>query len=331
MIELKNETPLVSVSMIAFHAEAYIARAIEGVLSQHADFPLELVIGDDCSGDNTRAICEAYAQKFPDKVRLLPNEPNLGIGANTARTMGNCRGKYIAVCDGDDVWTDPYKLQRQVDFLEKNPDFGAVYTDVETISCDGEPIPDKEQDQIREMYAQGELFIPLLQANFINNSTAVFRRDLLAGLAIRGDRSYQIPDHIRWLHIAAQAKIHFLNYKSTQYRKHSAGLSVSAPLSKIRGNRRMLRQSLLSSIPIFVRHNTRPLFRAERIVLFRRIMSVALRGPGPLHARLRMWQLAFKYYPGISGLLTIGLSKMGQLLPSFNKLLLISNFQELNV
>ena len=330
MMDTKNETPLVSVSMIAFHAGAFIARAIEGVLNQRVAFPVELVIGDDCSRDNTRAICEAYAEKYPGKIRVLPQEPNLGIGANTARTMGSCRGKYIAVCDGDDIWTDPDKLQRQVDFLEKNAGYGAVYTDVETISDTDEPIPDKEQDLIREMYAHGDVFIPLLQANFINNSTAIFRRDLIANLAIQTDRSYQIPDHIRWLHIAAQAKIHFLNYKSTQYRKHAAGLSVAVPDHKILGNRRMLRYSLLNSIPIFVKHNTKPLLRPERIVLFRRTFSVILRGPGPVKMRLSLLPLAVKFFPGVSGMIAIGLSKLGQLLPSFNKLMLISDLKELN-
>ena len=132
-----HNSPLVSVSMICYNAEAFIAESIESILNQKVDFPIELVIGDDCSKDNTRQICETYAEKYPEIIRLLLPENNLGIGGNTARTMGSCRGKYIAVCDGDDIWIDPHKLKRQVDFLEQNPHYGVVYTDVETVSETG--------------------------------------------------------------------------------------------------------------------------------------------------------------------------------------------------
>lgn len=311
---------MVSVSMIAYHAEAYIREAIEGVLRQQVDFPIELVIGDDCSADDTRRICESYALKYPGIVRLLPAEANMGITANTARTMGSCQGKYIAVCDGDDIWTDPLKLKKQVDFLEGNPAYGIVYTDVETISDTGEPIADLEQDEIREMYTQGDVFIKLLQANFINNSTAVFRRALITDLVISPDRSYQIPDHIRWLHIATCANVHFINYKSTHYRKHSSGLSVAVPLAKIRGNKRMLRRYLLNIIPKFDHCNKKPLSREDRIVVFRRVMSLALRGPGSFRVRWRMLRLAPKYFPGLSGLVKITISKIIQFF-SINKII----------
>ncbi len=321
--------PMVSVSMITYHAEAYIREAIEGVLRQQVDFPIELVIGDDCSTDDTRRICEAYVQKYPGIIRLLPAEANMGIAANTARTMGSCRGKYIAVCDGDDIWTDPLKLKQQVDFLERNPAYGIVYTDVETISETGEPVADVEQDEIREMYTQGDVFIKLLQANFINNSTAVFRRELIADLVIAPDRSYQIPDHIRWLHIATCAKVHFINYKSTNYRKHSSGLSVAVPVEKIEGNKRMLRQYLYRILPKFHRYNHTPLDRAERSVVFRRILSLALRGPGTTAIRWRILRLAPSYYPGLSNMIKISVSKIIQLFTS-PKIMAGFGFKELN-
>ena len=315
--------------MIAFQAEPFISEAIEGVLRQQADFPIELVIGDDCSGDGTRAICEAYSKRYPDLIRLLPEAPNMGIAANTARTMGSCRGKYIAVCDGDDIWTDPFKLQRQVDFLEHNPGYGVVYTDVETISHSGDCIADPEQDMIREMYLQGDVFVQLLQANFINNSTAVFRRDLIGDLRIQPDRSYLIPDHIRWLHIATCSKIQFLNYKSTAYRKHPSGLSVAVPKEKIRGNRRMLRYSLYNILLKFERCNTRQLSREERQVLFRRICSLMLRPPGSLAMRFRMLCLLPKYYPGATDLCRIGLYKLRQFF-TWDRSLIVSGFIDFN-
>jgi len=124
---MANIPPLVSVQMITYNHEPFIAQAIEGVLMQKTNFKYELVIGEDCSTDNTRKICEEYARNYPDIIRLLPSEKNLGMFANGTRTMKACmNGKYIGICEGDDYWTDPYKLQKQVDFLEKNSRIIAV-------------------------------------------------------------------------------------------------------------------------------------------------------------------------------------------------------------
>lgn len=327
---MSTNPPLVSVSMICYNAEMYITAAIEGVLNQKVNFPIELVIGDDCSRDKTREICETFEQNYPHIIRLLPVEANLGIGANTARTLGNCRGKYIAICDGDDIWVDPLKLKRQVDFLEKKPEYGVVYTDVETISETGEPLFDPEQEAIRKMYAEGAVFVNLLGANFINNSTSAFRRELISDLHISTDRSYLIPDHIRWLHIAARARVHFMNYKSTFYRKHTSGLSIAVPPDKIRGNRRALRRSYYYAIPIFHQFNTPKPDRLERILLFRRILSLVVRGPGTVGERLKMLWLATKYFPGLTGLINIGLQKAGKL-RAINPVILTSEIQELPI
>ncbi len=113
--------PMVSVYMITFNHERFVAQAIESVLMQETDFPVELVIGEDCSTDGTRAICEHYSRTYPDRIRLLPSERNLGMQANARRTYQACRGKYIAHLEGDDYWTDPRKLQKQVAWLEQHP------------------------------------------------------------------------------------------------------------------------------------------------------------------------------------------------------------------
>lgn len=113
--------PLVSVYMITFNHEPYVAQAIESVLMQKTEYPFELVIGEDCSTDGTRAICERYAHAHPSGIRLLPSERNLGMQVNARRTYQACRGKYIAHLEGDDYWTDPRKLQKQVAWLEQHP------------------------------------------------------------------------------------------------------------------------------------------------------------------------------------------------------------------
>lgn len=128
----------VSIFMLTYNQEQFIAQTIESVLMQKTNFSYQLVIGEDCSTDVTRSICKSYAQQFPEKIKLLaPLEKNIGLIANYMRTIKECNGKYIAICDGDDYWIDEYKLQKQVDFLENNPDFSIVYTRVRKLFPNG--------------------------------------------------------------------------------------------------------------------------------------------------------------------------------------------------
>jgi glycosyltransferase involved in cell wall biosynthesis len=112
----------VSVPMVTYNHGPYIAQAIESVLMQDLAERFELVIGDDCSPDNTRAIAEGYARAHPQRIRLLPPEDRLGGRKNFLRTLRACQGRYVAQLDGDDFWTEPEKLRRQAELLDANPD-----------------------------------------------------------------------------------------------------------------------------------------------------------------------------------------------------------------
>lgn len=113
---------LVSVNCITYNHEKYIGDAIEGFLMQKTNFDFEILIGEDCSTDNTKTICENYAKKAKGKIRLITSDSNVGARKNSERLLEHSRGKYIALCEGDDFWTDPYKLQKQVDYMESHPD-----------------------------------------------------------------------------------------------------------------------------------------------------------------------------------------------------------------
>ena len=302
---MPNENLVISVCMIAYNVEPYLAKAIEGVLFQKTEFPFELVIGEDCSKDGTRRICEDYAARYPGLIRLLPSGVNLGMAGNYARTLAHCRGKYIAVCDSDDIWVDPLKLQQQVRFLEEHPDYGVVYTDVETISETGEVFNDPDHAQIRTGYAEGDVFFRLLQGNFVNNPTAVFRLALLNGHQIDADRRYYNYDHLLWLHIAAQSKVGFINAKTTQYRKHSG----SATRSKT-SNRHKFQYHLFNIIIGFDRHNKRPLSKPERALLFKKMLSVLYRKENTLKMKVHMLAMIPKYFPGATGLIRVFIHKI---------------------
>lgn len=120
--------PLVSISMLTYNHAPYIARAIEGVLQQKTTFLFELVIGEDCSTDNTSEIISEYHKKHPDIIRVITSDENIGATRNGIRTLKACQGKYLAFCEGDDYWHHPYKLQKQADYLEHHEDCGLVYS-----------------------------------------------------------------------------------------------------------------------------------------------------------------------------------------------------------
>ncbi len=126
---IRDVSPVVSVIMITYNHEAYLSQAIEAVLAQKTTFPIELIIGEDCSLDNTRQIAAEYQRKNPQIIRVITSEKNVGACKNQARILSASRGKYIAYCDGDDCWHDNLKLQKQVDFLENNSQYVAAYHD----------------------------------------------------------------------------------------------------------------------------------------------------------------------------------------------------------
>lgn len=125
--------PVVSVLIVTYNHEPYIRRAIEGVMMQRTDFEFELVIGEDASTDKTREICFEYQKKHPDIIRVLWWHENLSkvkhpAGGNLQRVQAHCRGDFIALCEGDDYWINPEKLQKQVDVLLAHKNVGWCFT-----------------------------------------------------------------------------------------------------------------------------------------------------------------------------------------------------------
>lgn len=117
--------PLVSVAVIAYNVDSYIAETLESILDQVVDFQVEVLVGEDCSTDRTREIVLKYKAQYPDIIRVLEHPHNLGLTPNSVETQNACTGKYIALCDGDDFWTDENKLKRQIDFLQENENYSA--------------------------------------------------------------------------------------------------------------------------------------------------------------------------------------------------------------
>jgi len=132
-----KSSPLVSIWMITYNHENYIREAIDSILMQEVDFDYEIVIGEDCSTDGTREILLEYAEQYPEKFKLLLHDKNLGLIENMLTTFRACSGTYIATLEGDDFWTDPLKLQKQVDFLEEHEEYSMCYHAIDNVTSDG--------------------------------------------------------------------------------------------------------------------------------------------------------------------------------------------------
>lgn len=132
-MEIQKE-PIVSVCMITYNHEKFIRHALDSVLMQKTNFDYEILIGDDCSTDNTVRIIEEIQNKYPNRIQLFKRKKNMGMCANSYNVMCHARGKYIANLEGDDYWTTENKLQKLYDFLENNLDCSAVGHRVEVVN-----------------------------------------------------------------------------------------------------------------------------------------------------------------------------------------------------
>jgi glycosyltransferase involved in cell wall biosynthesis len=165
--------PVVSVCMTTYNQAPYISEAIESVLCQETSFPFELVIGEDCSTDKTLEICRQYQTRYPEVIKLHPRHPNLGFAKNLALTWAECKGQYIAILEGDDLWCSPSKLQEQVDFLQANPDYSMCYTKTNIKSEE----PNRhDQWPYRQTRKNTLTTSDILRHNLIANCSVMYRR-----------------------------------------------------------------------------------------------------------------------------------------------------------
>jgi glycosyltransferase involved in cell wall biosynthesis len=213
---------MISVGVMGYNQEAFVREAMDSILAQQCSYPIEIIVGDDASTDNTRAILEKYQQKHPSIIRLLPKAPNKGVLRNYADVIKACTGKYIAFCHCDDYWHDPLKLQKQVDFLENNPEYGLVHTDADfyfentksTIysyrAKHSGPIPD------------GDVFEALLTNQFsITTPTAVYTKaamDKYVDFNEFEKAGFLYEDLPTWLELAQHVKFKFMPDSTSTYR-----------------------------------------------------------------------------------------------------------------
>ncbi len=210
---------VLSVCLITYNHAKFIREAIEGVLMQEVDFSWELIIADDFSTDGTREILIEYSQKHPSFITLILQEKNVGPAQNWIDLLNKPKGKYIAYLDGDDYWTEPNKLQKQVDFLNANTSYSAC--------CHNVTQYDERNAEKHIFWTwQTEKDIDMLQlstGNCISTLSLVFRNDkaLIAELPTFID--YPIGDYVLNLLLAKKGMIKYFPFLGGVYRVHEKG------------------------------------------------------------------------------------------------------------
>lgn len=236
----------ISVAVITYNQQDTIAQTLDSILCQKGDFELEVVIGEDCSTDNTLAICQEYAVRYPEQVVLLENTHNLGIMANFARVMKACTGEYVGICAGDDYWCDEEKLQKQLAYFKAHPESGVCTTNgYRYLVRRDEMVPgiaplqpikdgDVSKHYFSESYQGGVYAMPL---------TMLFRRELLqyVDFDVFIERGFPVEDypmqaimamHTKWGHIDDLTVVYrvysesatFISYDHPKYMKYHRGL-----------------------------------------------------------------------------------------------------------
>ena len=232
--EIVNTPLMVTIRCITYNHKPYIRQCLEGFVMQNTNFRFEAIVHDDASTDGTAAIIREYAEKYPDIIKPIyetENQYSKHDGSLDRIMDAHMHGKYIALCEGDDYWIDPLKLQKQVDFLEKHPEYGLCYTNYETLYESKKqivPAPSAKRNS-------GNIFEELLQRNFIVTATVLFRTNVYYSASkqiMEYAQSWSIGDYPLWLEIAKDWKIKYLRDCTTIYRVLSDSASHSSNVNK---------------------------------------------------------------------------------------------------
>lgn len=221
---------IVSVCVISYKHEEFIASCIDGILAQKTSFPFEVLISDDASPDRTHEIIKSYVAKYPTIIRDISKEKNIGSVKNFYTTLLNANGNYIAICEGDDYWSDPLKLQKQIDFLEHNSEYGMTYARAKLYN-----------NSLKKFYknANGgkinsfkEIFV---HGSRVTTLTSCFRKELFLRYIEEVkplEKNWRLGDLPMWLWFFYNSKVHFSPDIVAVYRKLENSASNSTDFQK---------------------------------------------------------------------------------------------------
>ena len=215
----------VSICCITYNQAKYIKQCLDGFIMQKTNFPFEVLIHDDASVDGTKEIIEEYTRKYPDIIKpVYENENQYSKGVSISKTYNfpRVRGKYVVMCEGDDYWTDEYKLQKQVDFMEANPDYTICFHRVKRIFETG--IKEDDIFPTQTMVDAGFTFENLLKCNFIQTNSVMYRWNAIDDVAAKFPSDILPGDWYLHLMFAKEGKIKFMEDIMSVYRVNANGV-----------------------------------------------------------------------------------------------------------
>lgn len=215
---------IVSVSCITYNHAKYIRQCLDGILMQKADFQYEILIHDDASTDGTDDIIREYAQKYPTIIKPIfekENQYSKGVPISATFNYPRAEGKYIALCEGDDYWTDPYKLQKQVVYMESHPGYAMCFTNVDVI-CDG--ISKKYLNIFSNIHEGEYTGEQILKEWTIPTASVLYRR---YAERVPQDPRFLYGDIVTFLWLSQKGKIWCINDKTAVYRRNPTGVTTN--------------------------------------------------------------------------------------------------------
>lgn len=215
MASRSDAPPKVSVVIITYNHERYVRDALDGVLAQRTDFPIEVIVADDASTDNTAAIVGEYAGRDPDRIIPVLRPENIGAVPNVVDALCRARGEYVALCEGDDYWTDPRKLARQVAMLEADPGMAMCFHRARVVHEDGGADTQLPGPDVVGPWS----FDGILMMNTLPTQSVMYRRQDYAGLP----RDIVPLDWYLHLYHAKNGSVGFIDTVMSVYRQHEGG------------------------------------------------------------------------------------------------------------
>lgn len=252
-------SPLVSISCITYNHERFIPQCLDGFLMQQCNFDFEILIHDDASTDNTAAIIREYEAKYPDIIKPIyqtENQWSKGIKSiNPTFNYPRVKGKYIALCEGDDYWTDPLKLQKQVDFMDNDKTVVLCAHQADIVDNDGSFI--KKYNKPKPKYIK-PFEIVLKGGDAFATAGIVFRREMLDSFFFQFLRGFPVGDTVLIYTANEVGKIGFINDTMSAYR-------INVPGSWTSGQKGKTKHDRLIKV---IRYNHKMLFKSKYTFYF---------------------------------------------------------------
>ena len=226
-----EERPLVSIHCLTFNQAPYIRQCLDGFVIQKTNFPFEAIVHDDASTDGTAEIIKEYAEKYPNIIKPILEKENqytkIGFSGIEQLMSEKEQGKYIAICEGDDYWTDSHKLQKQVDFLESHPDYGLHYTQAYQLN-------QQTGEKTIGWAKQSDFEHAILTDSPIITLCACYRKELLDDYetVVQPKKDWLMSDYPKWLYIAQKSNILFDPAITGVYRQLTESASHSTDVEK---------------------------------------------------------------------------------------------------